>query len=110
MARMVGQTGSWLWWLAGALCALAFGRAVVAGEATEKYGVRPRPPADQPAVTEEQKRQAGKLVADYLAPVPPAEPTAEQKAAIDKLVQDLGSADFKVRAAAAVVAIERAAH
>jgi hypothetical protein len=147
MARMIGRVGNWVWWLAGLFCAMLFdgaNRAPSAEPPQPPYGVAPPPPppVKQPAVTEEQKQQAKKLVADYLAPVPPAEPTAEQKTAIEKLVKDLGSADFKVReeasaglikqgtvalgalgeasksadpevatrAAAAVVAIERAAH
>jgi len=48
MSAMIGRGKSWLWWLAGFLCALVFGRNVAAQEATEKYGVRPRPPAEQP--------------------------------------------------------------
>ena len=97
---MIGRTRSWLCWLAGALCALIFGANSRAGEAQAKYGVqlRPiRPPADNPAVTAEQKQKAEQLVADYLAPVAAVEPTADQKTAIAKLVQDFGSADFKTR-------------
>jgi hypothetical protein len=142
MARMIGRSGSWLWWAFGAICALVFGADAMAGQAAVRYGVAPRPPVDNPAVTEEQKQKAEKLVADYLAPVPAAEPAAEQKAAIEKLIKDLASNDFKVReeasanivkqgpaalgvlreaakstdaevatrAAAAIVAIEKAAH
>ncbi|HOX05286.1 MAG TPA: hypothetical protein PK280_02700 [Planctomycetota bacterium] len=45
---MIGRTKSWMLWLAGFLCALVFGRNVSAGEATEKHGVRPRPPLAEP--------------------------------------------------------------
>lgn len=45
MARMIGRTGSWLWWAAGFLCAFVFGRGAAAGEAAmPEYGVRVRPP------------------------------------------------------------------
>jgi hypothetical protein len=53
VAAMIGRSKSWLVWCAGFLCALVFGRNAGGAEpATEKYGVRPRPPAegpDQPA-------------------------------------------------------------
>jgi len=49
MAAMIGKGKSWLWWLAGFLCALVFGKSATAAEpATEKYGVRPRPPIEVP--------------------------------------------------------------
>jgi hypothetical protein len=48
MAAMIGRGKSWVWWLAGCLCALVFGRSVVAGEASRKYGVIARPPVEQP--------------------------------------------------------------
>ncbi len=97
---MIGQTRSWLCWLAGALCALIFGANASAGEAQAKYGVqlRPiRPPAEDPAMTEEQKQKAEKLVAEYLSPTPAGEPSAELKATVEKLLKDFGSADFKTR-------------
>jgi hypothetical protein len=49
MAAMIGRGKSWLVWCAGLLCALVFGRNAGGGEATQdKYGVRPRPPAEGP--------------------------------------------------------------
>jgi hypothetical protein len=110
MARVIGQTKSWVWWLAGALCALVFGAAARSEEGpgmSGKYGVqaRPvRPPIDNPAVTDEQKQKAEKLVAEYLAPPAAAEPTAEQKATVEKLVKEFGSADFQTREAASTQA------
>ena len=45
MARTIGKTKSWLWWIVGALCALVLGSGPASGgEVTRKYGVRPRPP------------------------------------------------------------------
>jgi hypothetical protein len=108
MARMIGQTKSWLWWLAGTLCALVFSAAARAGEAVaKKYGAPEpiRPPINNPAVTEEQKQKAEKLVVEYVVPVAAAEPTAEQKAAIDKLIAGLGSKDFQEREAASAAVV-----
>ena len=100
MTVLIGKTRSWLWWLAGFLCAWVFGPGAEAGEIARPGDNLP-PDARQPAVKNaEQQKQAEKLVADYLAPVAAAEPTADQKVAIEKLIQDLGSADFNVREAA----------
>jgi hypothetical protein len=110
MAVMIGKSKSWLWWLAGFLCAFVFGSRAGAGEegprAVALYGVRPGPEGvDAPAVNPEQQKKAEGLVADYLAPVAAVEPAADAKTAIEKLVKDLGSNDVKVReeASAAVV-------
>jgi len=107
MARVIGSTKSWLWWLAGSLCALVFNAAARAGEIMVKYGVAPRPPADQPAANEAQKKQAEKLVADCLAPVAAAEPNAEQKPAIEKLIAGLGSKEFREREEASAAVIKQ---
>jgi hypothetical protein len=107
MARVIGQTKSWVLWIAGTLCALVFGRPVQSGEQIQMdYGVRqrPLPPVNQPAVSEEDRKKAEKLLADYLTPPPAGEPSAEQKAAMEKLVKDFGSADFKTREDASVQA------
>lgn len=48
MSAVIGRGKSWLVWVLGALCALVFGRDVVAGEAAKKYGVNVRPPATEP--------------------------------------------------------------
>src|SRR5512137_1843345 len=100
MARVIGQTKSWVLWVAGALCALVFGRPVQSGEQIQMdYGVRqrPLPPANQPAIGEEDRKKVEKLVAEYLAPPAVGEPSAEQKAAVEKLVKEFGAADFKAR-------------
>jgi len=110
MAVMIGKGKSWLWWLAGFLCAFVFGSRAGAAEegprAVALYGIRPGPGGvDAPAANPEQQKKAEGLVADYLAPVAAAEPTPEAKAAIEKLVKDFGSNDGKTRdeASAAVV-------
>ena len=110
MAVMIGKGKSWAWWLAGFLCALVFGARAGAAEegprAVALYGIRPGPGGvDAPAVNPEQQKKAEGLVADYLAPVAAVEPTPEARAAIEKLVKDLGSNDAKTReeASAAVV-------
>ncbi|HOX04771.1 MAG TPA: hypothetical protein PK280_00095 [Planctomycetota bacterium] len=98
MAAMIGRGKSWLWWLAGFLCAFVFGARAGAAEAVALYGVRPGPGgAEQPEVDPERQKKAGQLLADYLAPVTAVEPADEAKAAIEKLIRNLGSADFEVR-------------
>ena len=69
MARMMGRTKTLAWWMVGVCCAMVFGRAwASAAEAQAEYGIRARPrQAAKPAVTEEQKKQANKLVDEYLA-------------------------------------------
>jgi hypothetical protein len=109
MARVIGKTKSWMWWVAGFFCALVFGRGAGAGEVPAPkpvYGM-PAPRGEQPTVLEAQQKQAEKLVADYLAPVAATEPTPEQKAAIEKLIKDFGSADFKVREAASTEIVKQ---
>ena len=107
MARIIDKTRSWMWWLAGLFCALIFGPAATAQEASVRYGIRPLPPVEGPVVNEEQKNKAEKLMADYLAPAAAAEPTPEQKAALEKLIKDFGSADFKVRDAASTEVVKQ---
>ncbi len=82
MARTIGRTKSWLWWILGAVCALILGAGASQGaEKTLKYGVMPRPvPPEhnlpQPKyggmprpipVEELQRQEAEKLVAQYEA-------------------------------------------
>ena len=104
MAQMIGRTGSWLYWMAGLLCAWVFGPRADAAEIARPSKNLP-PDASQPAVNEEQQKRAEKLVADYLTPAFATEPAADQKAAIEKLIKDFGSSEFKTRdeASAAVV-------
>ncbi len=100
MAIMIGRTRTWLWWLGGLLCALAFGSRAEAGGAVALYGIRPRPPGpkiDEKAATEAQKKQAGKLVDEYLAGEKPAAPSAAEEKQIAKQIADFGSADFATR-------------
>lgn len=112
MAKMIGQTKSWLWWVAGFVCALVFGKNTCAGEmAKPKYGVNiAPPPVEQPVANAEDVKKAEKLLADYLAPAL-AEPSAEQKATTEKLIKDFGSPDFKTRedASVAIVKVGQAA-
>jgi hypothetical protein len=99
---MIGSTKSWLWWLGGVLCALAFGSKAPAAVAARKYGVRPRPaPSVKPgAATEEGKKRAGKLIDEYMAGRSGGAPTEKEKAEIAKLIGNFGAAEFAVRDAA----------
>ena len=101
MAKMIGTTKSWIWWLGGLLCALAFGAQARAAEAVALYGIRPRPgplpPAKQPTVTDEEKAEAAKLVEKYFQAPDAVEPQGAEKEKIDKLVAQFGSDDFGLR-------------
>lgn len=109
MAAVIGRSKSWLWWLAGVLCALVFGRGGTAAEtptppergAPDVREVRVK--ARQP-FTAEQRAKAEKLVDAHLAP--PPEPTAEQKAEIEKLIADFGAADPQKREAASAAIVK----
>jgi len=108
---VIWKTKRWLWWLVGVFCALIFGRGAGAGEDPAPkpvYGMRPMPPRlEQPAVTEEQKQQAGKLIDEYLAAeLSPAEPPAEVQAQIDQLIKDLSAKEFATREAASAELIK----
>jgi hypothetical protein len=101
MDRMIGNTKTWVWWLAGLACAFVFQSVAKAGQMMLRYGVRPRPrPASQPAVSAEQKKKAAKLVTEYLEGKGSAQPSAEERKQIAKLIKDLGSNEFAVREAA----------
>jgi hypothetical protein len=102
MARVIGGTKTWLWWLGGALCALLFGGVEPGqlGQAQEVYGVRPRPRPASPKAKPEDKKKAAALVDQYFGPVKPAEPKAGEAARIKALVKKLSSAQFAVRNAA----------
>lgn len=107
MAAMVGKGKSWFWWLAGFLCALAFGSKAEPAEAVALYGVRPGPGGvDAPVANPEQQKKAEGLVADYLAPVAAAEPAADAKTAIEKLIADFASNDAKTRDAASTAVVK----
>jgi len=85
------------------LCALAFGSRAEAAQAVAVYGIRVRPPGpkiDEKAVTDAQKRQAEKLVDEYMAGGQVAEPSAAEKKQIAKLIADFGSDVFATRKAA----------
>ncbi len=99
MAVMIGKTKGWLWWLAGTFCAMIFGAQAMAAQVVALYGIRPNPApkVDPSKVTEELKTQAGKLIDDWMAGVKPEEPSAAEKAQITKLIESLGSIDFKLR-------------
>ena len=108
MAAMIGRSKSWFWWLAGLLCAFVFGSKAEAADAVALYGVRPGPgEVDAPVANPEQQKKAEQLVADYLAPVAAAEPGAEARAAIEKLVKDFASEDAKARDAASAAAVKQ---
>jgi hypothetical protein len=128
MAKMIGKTKSWAWWLGGLFCALVFGRSAAAQDQRDdgrgmqtmygvrpiqqdqdiqiKYGVRPSPSIPefddetpaQPGPAERAK--ADKLVADYLAAPAPARLAPGQKALVDQLVKDLDAAGHDRREAA----------
>ncbi len=100
MARAIGRTRSWLWWLAGCLCALVFGRGAKAAEgvATPEYGVRVQPVRQ--AVGSEQQKRAERLVEEYLGAAEPVRPSAEQAAKIAVLVREMGADEFARRKAA----------
>jgi hypothetical protein len=99
MAVLIGRTKGWMWWIGGLLCAIVFGSRAEAAEARAVYGIRPRPrpKLDTKSVTEEQKKQAGKLVDTWMAGVQPVEPSADEKKQITKLIESFGSSMFKVR-------------
>jgi hypothetical protein len=109
MSAMIGRGQSWLWWLAGSLCALVFGRWAGAGELPAPKPVYGMPA--RPVVSEDDQKKAEGLLAEYLAPVPAPEPPPPAKAEIEKLIKDFASEDAKVREAAsgAVVKQGRAA-
>ena len=107
MARVIGGTKTWMWWLGGCLCALVFGDLARAGELIReiaKYGAPARP--IRPAVTEEQRKKAEKLVDQYLAPVAATEPDEAAAKEITASVKDLGSDDFRKRKAASDVLVK----
>jgi hypothetical protein len=52
---------------------------------------------DRVAAKEREVTRLVKIVEEYLAPVTPAEPTAEQKAAAAKAIADFASQDFETR-------------
>ena len=63
MARMIGTTKSWMWWLGGLLCAAVFGGAAQAGEPVAvRYGIKIRPPA--PPVKRVARAEKNKTAAE----------------------------------------------
>ena len=80
MARMIGATLSGLFWIIWCVCALFFGREGLVMEAKALYGVRLRPPEQQPAMTDAQRQAAEKLIAEYLAAA-----EAERQPVVDEL-------------------------
>jgi len=99
VAAMIGRSKSWLWWLAGCLCAVLFGganRAPSAEPPQPPYGVAPPPPPLRRA-EEEQKQKADSLIDEYLAQQAPAPPPEDLKARIAKLVKELGADDWAAR-------------
>jgi hypothetical protein len=106
---MIGRSKTWLWWLAGFLCALVFGRGGMAAEA--QTAPERGAPDDRKVVvdarqpfTAEERAKAEKLIDAYLAPPPNL--TAEQKAEIEKLMADLAAADPQKREAASAALVK----
>ncbi|HOX08585.1 MAG TPA: hypothetical protein PK280_19475 [Planctomycetota bacterium] len=110
MAAMIGRGKSWLWWLAGLLCAALFGRVGAAEEPVQAlYGVRVEPgfvgPGDPstpmpppPSQLDVNLRQrANQLIDEYLAAQTEAAPAGELQARIERLVKDLGADDWGTR-------------
>jgi hypothetical protein len=96
---VIGRSKSWLWWLAGCLCAVLFGganRAPSAEPPQPPYGVPPPPPPLRRA-EEEQKQKADSLIDEYLAQQTPAATPEDLKAKIDKLVKELGADEWAAR-------------
>jgi hypothetical protein len=105
MARVIGGTKSWLWWLGGLLCAVVFGAEARPAQKIALYGVRPRPrvppvKVDPKSVTEEQKKAAAKLVDEYMGSKAAGTATEKDKQEIAKLIKDFGSDQFAVRESA----------
>ena len=111
MARFIGKTTSWAWWVLGLLAALIpLRRAKAQGMMQPMYGVSLRP-ISRPVLEAEQMRQAAALVDQYVARVEPTEPSPGVKARLDELVGQLASDDYQQReqASAEVVKLGRAA-
>jgi hypothetical protein len=89
MARIVRQTGGWLWWIAGAVCTLVFGRGL-AGEAGSG-GAEPRPPS--PAAGADPGKETDR-------PEPRLEDSAEWKAIVEawKLAKPMADSGRSTRA------------
>ena len=98
MALLFGKAKSWVWWLAGFLCALLFGTRAQGGPgaagAPGALAAAAAGKEDTPAARTEQ------LVEDYLKAPAPVEPAAEAAKEIARLIRDFGSEDFEVRDAA----------
>lgn len=108
MAAMIGRGKSWLWWLAGCLCAFLLGPRANAGAAPAPvYGMPARPPDGQVAPDAAQQQKAEGLLNEILAPVPAPEPPPPVKAEIDKLIKDFASEDAKVRDAASEAVVKQ---
>jgi hypothetical protein len=109
MAAMIGRGKSWLWWLAGLVCALVFGPGVGAGELAPPkpvYGMPVPPVKDGPPADAEQQQKAEALLNEILAPVPAPEPPAPVKAEVEKLIKDFASEDAKVRDSASEAVVK----
>jgi len=105
MSAMIGRGQSWLWWLAGSLCALVFGRWAGAGELPAPKPVYGMPA--RPVVNEQDQQKAEALLGEYLAPVPAPEPPPPAKAEIEKLIKDFASEDAKAREAASAAVVKQ---
>lgn len=107
MAAMIGRGKSWLWWVAGCLCALLLGPRAGGAEAPAPvYGMPVPPPDNRPANDAEKQKLAEGLISEILAPVPAPAPPPPVKAEVDKLIKDFASEDAKVRDAASEAVVK----
>ncbi len=108
MARAARRAKTWVWYLAGCLCALVWGRSAEAGTPPEPppppYGVR----AVHPDV-EKNRKKAEKLVDEYLAPVPAKAPGEKAGKEIKRLVADFGAENHGKREAASRAVVKHGA-
>ena len=88
------------WGVVGAAGLLLLGGRLLGAEGAAA------PPAKAAAPEAAQAQAAEKLIAELLAPVPAAEPTPEQKVALDKLLKDFASESFQTRQQAAAAAVK----
>jgi len=108
MAAMIGKGKSWLWWLAGFVCALVLGPRAGAVEAPAPvYGMPVPPPDDRPPADADAQKKAEALLDGILAPVPASEPSPQAAAEIEKLIKDFGSEDARVREAASAAVVKQ---
>ena len=96
-------------WLA-AICGLALAHGAIAEEAARTVPgvVQARPEAGgwryDPKAVAKAREELARNIDEYSSPVAATEPSAEQKAKVQKLIGEFGSGDFKVRESAVAAA------